>query len=122
MMRESKVKEIVLNGVKIEVLTHAQLQEFHIKKTDTLWKAGSKYLYVEGMNWRDLYRAAGYDSNKLDMAYPARWRDADPKVDARFRAGDHASWYYGGKHKMLGEPVWTSEVKKKIIMMAKRKM
>lgn len=118
----SKPIDIALNGVEFHVVTPAQITEYRLKGKE-LWKLGSNaYLLVQGHNWDKLYQAAGYDTNKLDMAYPQQWRDQNKEVDARFRKGDFAAWYYGGKQKIFGEPIWRSEVQKRIIALAQKKV
>jgi hypothetical protein len=119
---DDEPKEITINKVKFYVVTPAQIRAYHIEK-DVLWAVGKKFLHVHNMNWEQLYKAAGYDEpNKLDFAYPEDWRRNNPDVDRRFKKGDKAAWYYGGKDKIMGEPVWHSEVQHKIIALAKRKL
>jgi len=118
---DDEPKEITINKVKFYVVTPAQVRAYHIEK-DVLWPVGKKFLHVHNMNWEQLYQAAGYDTNKLDFAYPVQWRNANADVDRRFKKGDYAAWYYGGNDKIFGEPVWHSEVQHKIIALAKRKL
>lgn len=121
MVKKTEAREIKINGVEFYVVTPAQVIDYHLQRK-AMWKVGTKRLLVDGKRWDELYRAAGYDTNKLDMAYPAQWRDNNPDVDRRFRNGDYAGWYYGGKHKIMGEPAWRSEVQHKIIVLANRKL
>lgn len=121
MGKRTEAREIQINGINFFVVTPAQVVEYHLQRK-AMWKVGTKYLLIEGKNWYELYQAAGYDTNKLDMAYPAPWRDNNPEVDRRFRKGDYAGWYYGGKHRIMGEPAWRSDVQRKIIVLANRKL
>jgi len=118
---DGPTREITINGVTFFVSTPQQIRALGIED-DTFWNVGSKRLYVQGKNWRDLYKAAGYDTNQIDFAYPEQWRDNNADVDRRFKRGDYAAWYYGGRNKIFGEPVWHSEVQHKIIAIAKRKL
>lgn len=109
-----EIRTKTINGVEFTVLSSKSARFNRISKDNLIHLHGHFYLYVGNVNWEQMYRAAGYDTSKLDFAYPADWAD-QPAIRARIRGGDKPAWYYGSrKGRIFGEPVWRSQVIRKI--------
>lgn len=117
MVKGESLQQITIGGVRFDILTPTQKAEFMVKDFEIIPLQGRKYLYIGNLSRRDLYKATGYDMDSLDFAVPQDWFDL-PESRARRAKGDAAVWYYGGKNKLFGGPVWDSEMvvklKKKI--------
>lgn len=107
------IKLISNNGISLEVLQSDDIRRNHIDDV-YLHQLGDQYIHLCGINRYTLLSFAGYDSNKIDMAYPQQWRDNNPDIDMRFKNGDSAMWSYEEPDHIFGKPVWLSEVWSKI--------
>ena len=67
---------------------------------------------LDGKNRDVLYRAAGYNVNKIDFAVPVEWQ-VQPDVTARIEFGDRPTWSYE-TDTMMGAPVWDSEMYRRL--------
>jgi hypothetical protein len=107
------IKLISNNGISLEVLQSDDIRRYHVDDV-YLHQLGDQYVHLCGINRYTLLNFAGYDSNKIDMAYPQEWRDNNPEVDQRFKGGDRAMWSYEKPHHIFGKALWLSEVWNKI--------
>jgi hypothetical protein len=98
---------VTVNGVSFDLATRADVNEHCIVKTLTLpgypWGA-----VLDGKRRDTLYRAAGYDVNKIDFAVPVDWQRS-PNVMERLTNLDRPAWTYEDGS-MCGSPIWDSEM------------
>ncbi len=105
---------ITMNGVRLDIVTKKAADEYLLKPEELIPLGRGKYLYVGGGFTRDkLYKAAGYDTNKIDFAVPQPWYDL-PENRARRQKGDRAVWSYAGRRNTFGKPIWDSEALKRL--------
>lgn len=109
-IRKPVVREVTLNGVTMDIVTRAGIDYYALKQKDLIPIGGGKYIHGY-LNRDDLYRAAGYDLNKIDFSVPQEWF-MQPENRARYQKGDRAVWSYAGyKNRIFGKPIWDSEMK-----------
>ena len=107
------VRHRTLNGIEIDLLTRTTAKKLFLKKEELVHVGGGWYAYTANLNREKIFKAAGYDVSKIDFAVPQDWLNA-PVNRERYRAGDRAAWYYGGRDRVFGEAIWDSEAWKKI--------
>jgi hypothetical protein len=98
---------IDINGVCFELLTSDEVEEYEPDETLDL-PAIRRFAVLDGKDRDVLYRAAGYDVNKIDFAVPVEWQ-VQPDVMSRIAFGDRPVWSYE-TDTMMGSPVWDSEM------------
>lgn len=107
------VREITMNGVTMDIVTRAGIDYYQLKQEDLIPIGGGKYIHGY-LNRDDLYRAAGYDMNKIDFSVPQDWYDL-PENRAKRMRGDRAVWSYAGhQNRVFGKPIWDSEMKARL--------
>lgn len=113
------LRTITMNGVRLDIVTKKAADEYLLKPEELIPLGRGKYLYVAGGFARGgftrdkLYKAAGYDTNKIDFAVPQPWYDL-PENRARRQKGDRAVWSYAGRRNTFGKPIWDSEALKRL--------
>jgi hypothetical protein len=107
------VRKRTLNGVVLEILTLTTAKKLFLRKEELRHVGGGWYAYTVNLNREKIFKAAGYDVNKIDLAVPPDWLSF-PENRERYRKGDQAAWYYGGKDRYFGEAIWDSDAWKKI--------
>lgn len=107
----SSVINMTLHGVDFHVFTKNQLEQYEHSLGELLPLGGQKYLSLMNKSRGNLYRAAGYNENKIDFAVPQSWLEL-PENRTRFYGGDRAVWSYEGKG--YGKPIWDSEMKARL--------
>lgn len=98
---------VTLNGVSFEVLTLDEMQKYEPDEVLDL-PAIHRFAVLDGKDRDVLYRAAGYDVNKIDFAVPVEWQ-TQPSIMSRITFGDRPAWSYKGDT-LMGSPVWDSEM------------
>jgi len=107
------VRKRTLNGVDFDLLTLTTAKKLFLRKEELRHVGGGWYAYTTNLNREALFKAAGYIVNKIDFAVPQDWLNF-PENRERYRKGDRAAWYYGGKDKYFGEAIWDSDAWKRI--------
>jgi len=111
--KQPNVRELTINGVDMDIVTRAGIDYYQLKPEDLIPIGGGKYIHGY-LNRDDLYRAAGYDTNKIDFAVPQDWYDL-PENRAKRMRGDRAVWSYAGHvNRNFGGPIWDSEMKARL--------
>lgn len=110
----AELLNLKLNGVSITLLHKGYYKV--LKDQLSRWDVWEEVIpgfmmNVNGFSRGELYRAAGYDTNKIDFAVPQPWIDENPEVKARWRK-ERAVWSYEDDH--WGKPVWDSEAWKRL--------
>jgi hypothetical protein len=98
---------VEVNGVSFDLLTDYEVDEYTPETTLDL-PALNRFAVLDGKNRDVLYRAAGYDTNKIDFAVPVEWRN-QPEVADQITFGDLPAWSYE-VDTLMGAPVWDSEM------------
>ncbi|MDD5419605.1 MAG: hypothetical protein PHV57_07135 [Methanomicrobiaceae archaeon] len=120
--RTEGLEELTLNGVNLMLVLPSAFDKYMIPDRHVLKIPGTKrWVYLPGLSRDKMYRAAGYDWNKIDPATPQSWFDL-PENRARRAAGDRAVWSYEGKGNLGGRPVWDSEMKARLFAAIKRRL
>jgi len=114
------VTELIVNGVRITVVTRAGIRKHDLAADEIKWLFGGTYLYSPSFYRGKLYDAAGYDINKIDFAVPQSWA-SQPQIKAKYAKGDRAVWSYEKKN-AYGKPVWDSEAWRKLRVIIKRRI
>jgi hypothetical protein len=108
-VKQPNVREMTLNGIKLTIVTRAGIDYYGLKDKDLIPIGGGKYIHGY-LHRDDLYKASGYDMNKIDFAVPVPWWGSS-KVRARYAKGDRAVWSYSGQsNRFSGGPIWDSEM------------
>jgi len=107
------VRILTMNGVRLYIVNKQAATEANLKDHDLIPLGGGKYAHTLGLTRDKLYRAAGYDVNKIDFAVPQPWYDL-PENRARRKKGDRAVWSYAGRRNTFGKPIWDSEALKRL--------
>lgn len=116
------VHRMVVNGVNLVIVSRNSLAKQTLNPDDLYSLGGGKYLYTETLGREKLYKAAGYDTNKIDFAVPQGWLEIKQNWD-RFYGGDRAVWSYEGKkNRFGGNPVWDSDARKKLRAIINRRI
>jgi len=102
---------VEVTGVLFELLTSDEVNEYEPDETLDL-QALNLFAVLDGKNRDVLYRAAGYNVNKIDFAVPVEWQ-VQPDVTARIEFGDRPAWSYE-TDTMMGAPVWDSEMYRRL--------
>jgi hypothetical protein len=103
---------IEVNGICFELLTSDEVDEYEPDETLDL-PAIRRFAVLDGKDRDQLYRAAGYDVNKIDFAVPVEWQ-TQPSIVSRIAFGDRPVWSYE-VDAMMGAPVWDSEMYQRLI-------
>lgn len=96
-----------VNGVSFDLLTSDEVDEYELDEVLDLPPI-HRFAVLDGKDRDVLYRAAGYDVNKIDFAVPVEWQ-VQPDVMSRIGFGDRPVWSYE-TDTLMGSPVWDSEM------------
>lgn len=103
---------LTINGKEFAIITATAKKKFNVSESEIVMSLGNgKYVHSYSLSRDDLYKAAGYDTSKIDFAVPISWSRL-PEIKKRYDKGDRAVWSYE-KFK-FGAPVWDSEAKRKL--------
>lgn len=116
------VHKMVVNGVNLTIVSRNSMAKQTLNNEDFRPLGGGKYLYTASFGREKLYKAAGYDLNKIDFAVPQSWLN-EPANHKRFYGGrDRAVWSYESKNNRFGGgPVWDTEAWRKLKAIVKRR-
>lgn len=103
---------VEVTGVLFELLTSDEVNEYEPDETLDL-PVLNLFAVLDGKNRDVLYRAAGYNVNKIDFAVPVEWQ-VQPDVTARIEFGDCPAWSYE-VDALMGAPVWDSEMYQRLV-------
>src|SRR5690606_4558355 len=96
-----------VNGVSFDLLTSDEVDEYELDEVLDLPPI-HRFAVLDGKDRDVLYRAAGYDVNKIDFAVPVEWQ-VQPDVMSRIAFGDRPVGSYEAVS-LMGPPVWDSEM------------
>lgn len=101
-----------VNGVSFDLLTSDEVDEYEPDETLDL-PAIRRFVVLDGKDRDQLYRAAGYDVNKIDFAVPIEWQCRSEPL-SRIAFGDCPAWSYE-VDALMGAPVWDSEMYQRLV-------
>jgi hypothetical protein len=114
---EKNYRQIVLNGVKLTVYhgtllsSNARYFRKGERENEYMPLGNGWYLSLRTIDRNKLCEAAGL--KVFDVAVPQPWLD-QPQNLKRWKSGNWAVWSYDGKYRTFGNPVWSTEVYRKV--------
>jgi hypothetical protein len=114
---EGNYRHIELNGVNLTVFHHTLVSSNNkylrkVQREKEYFPLGNSwYLFLGNANRSDLCKAAGL--KVFDVAVPQPWLDK-PENLKRWKSGNWAVWSYDGRYRTFGNPVWSTEVFRKV--------
>ena len=115
------IYEMTVNGVHITLLSRKGVSDNTLRRDEIKAVGNGKYIYTPEIDRTKLYRAAGYDTNKIDFAVPQSWLN-EPANKRKWQSGDRAVWSYEGtRYRMSGRPIFDSQAWKKLAGIIKRR-
>lgn len=102
------IVDLTINGEEVMVVEDTHPVFLEKSRYDLFLKLCEGYVFsIIGDDRNKRYRIAGYDTNKIDMAYPQDVLN-DDEVVKRIRSGDRLCWSYIGD--IWGHPQWDSDM------------
>lgn len=105
------MKLVTMNGLKFEIVSKTVADQLGLRQDELLSLGRGRYAYIGNRNREELYKAAGYNTAKIDFAVPQGWMNL-PEIQSRYKRGDSAVWSYAARS--YGGPVWDSEMLKRL--------